>query len=708
MTYQTHQIPNFYALLIGIDYYPNLLDRNLRGCVRDINLVVDYLQKTLKISPERIFKLTAPNPNSSGLCETNNPLPTYENIVVAFHKITEEAPEKAQVYIHYSGHGHGISLKTIYPEIKGEDQPDEAIVPMDIGDTQSRYLRDVELATLIKRMTDKGLIVTVILDSCHSGGATRGDDSDIRGLDELPESASHNKDSLVASREELIKNWLTLTEGVNAGSTLGKWLPQPKDYRDYVLLAACRPSEYAREYAVNGKERHGALTYWMIDTLTSSFSGLTYKALHDRVSAKIQSRFPLQQTPMLLGEGDRFVFGSDRIQLQYVVNVLEVNETDSVPKQVKLNAGIASGLGIGARFAIYPLGTTDFTKKEKLLAIVEVNRVGASDAWAEVIEILRQGKIEQGAQAVMQSAPVDLVRGVRLFKKQAGEKKNELPKELVDKQDEALKAVEEAMGGNGWLKLVSDEQQKADYQIAINRKGEYEICVGIPIENLRPLLKIGDSDAAQKVVQRLVHLTKYQAIQELDNQFSELTNQLEVELLTQENWQPGIPQAPKPFPDTQNPTLKSGGYVFLRIKNASSQTLNVVVLDLEPTWAISLVPLLRIQETFQEFQPGRELIVPLQLHLPITPGYEKAKEIIKVFATVGAADFRWLELPSLDQEIASKSAVANRIDNPLGKLLAAIGTDVDAKPPETRVVVPVLDPNQEWTTKQLTVNITTK
>jgi hypothetical protein len=372
---------------------------------------------------------------------------------------------------------------------------------------------------------------------------------------------------------------------------------------------------------------------------------------------------------------------------------------------VRLNAGIASGVAVGARFAIYALGITDFTEKEKLLAIVEVKSVGASDAWADVIEFVKQTEIEQGAQAVMQSAPIDLVRGVRLFKKQVGEKQNELPQELVNKQDEALRAVEEAIVGNGWLKLVSDEQQKADYQVAINRKGEYEICVGMPIENLRPALKIGDCDAALTLIKRLVHFTKYQAVGEIDNQFSQLTNQLEVELLTQKNWQPGMNLAPKPFRDPQNPTLTSGEYAFLRIKNTSSQILNIVVLNLEPTWAISLIPLLRIQQTFEEFQPGRELVVPLKPQLPNISGYENAKEIVKVFATVGAADFRWLELPSLDREITSKSGVANRIDNPLGKLLAAIGTDVDYKPP-TRKLLPVLDPNQEWATKQLTINIT--
>ena len=705
MTEQPEQIPNIYALLIGIDYYlPNRLYKSLKGAVRDINLVADYLLKTLNIPSEKIFKLTSPNPEVTQTIETKDPEPTYENIVAKFQAITEIAQPGEQVYIHYSGHGGRTT--TIYPELKGNDQLDEGIVPIDVGNESGRYLRDVELATLLKRMTDKGLIVTLVLDSCHSGEATRGDDVAIRGPGET-DTALRDSESLVAERQELIENWQALTDGIPASITPGQWLPQP---RDYVLLAACRPSEYAYEYAVSGKERHGALTYWMIDTLTSSPSGLTYKTLHDRVSAKIQSKFP--QMPMLVGQSDRFVFGVERGSLQYAVNVLEVieeevTEADSEPKkvvkQVRLNTGMANGLSPGYRFAIYPFGITDFIQKNKQLAIVEIASVGASDAWADVIEVLGPGNIEQGAQAVMLSAPVELVRGVRLFKKEVGEKDNQLPQAIKDREDDALSAVEEALAGNGWLKLA-DAQQKEDYLVAVNQKGEYEICIGTPIENLTPALNIDDSDAPQKVVKRLIHLVKYQAIQQLSNQFSDLTNKLEVELLTQPNWRLEMPKKPQPFPEPTNLVVKSGEYAFLRIKNTSSQVLNIAVLDLEPNWAVSRIQLQRPEAVFYPFNPNQEMLLPLNLTLP--EKYLNGGETLKVFATIKQNDFRWLELPSLDEEIGKKAEKLARGDNPLGQLLAAVGADVDLPPELTRAAVPIFDPSQEWTTKDIKITLT--
>ena len=74
--------PNIYALLIGIDgYKPNLLYKDLKGCVRDINLVADYLLKTVKIPSERIFRLTSPHPEVAQTIATKDPEPTYANIV---------------------------------------------------------------------------------------------------------------------------------------------------------------------------------------------------------------------------------------------------------------------------------------------------------------------------------------------------------------------------------------------------------------------------------------------------------------------------------------------------------------------------------------------------------------------------------------------------------------------------------------------------
>lgn len=469
-----------------------------------------------------------------------------------------------------------------------------------------------------------------------------------------------------------------------------------------MFLAACSPSESAFEYNVDGTNRHGALTYWMIHTLASSAPGLTYRMLYDRVNALIQSKFR-EQTPMLIGEGDRLIFGSESIAYEYTVTVMDVNAANPDKVLVKLSAGTATGLEPGAQFAIYPFGTADLSQKEAQMAIVEIGQdheITAADAWAEVIQILHEGEIQLGSPAVLLAPPVTLVRSVALVKKTEGEAEDQLPPDWMAQQETALNAVQAAMAGQGWLKLVTENSPREDFQVAVNRSGDYEICVGLPLDNIRPALAIGASKAAQEVVRRLVHLAKYQAVQELRNPFSDLAHQLEVELIPKSG----------PFPEQtaglSNVKLKSGQEAILRIKNISAAPLNVVVLDLEPTWEISQLQLQRMRQKFYPFAPGMEIPVRQKLTLPNNAQYDKGLEVIKIFAMAGQADFRWLELPPLDQALptAALRGLSARSEpvNALEALFAAIGADAD-QPPATERAQVIFDPGKDWVTKEIQI-----
>ncbi|MEG4453342.1 caspase family protein [Microcoleus sp. N9_A1] len=710
MTELPEKKPNIYALLIGIDgYKPNRLYKDLKGCVRDINLVADYLLKTVKIPSERIFRLTSPNPEVAQTIATKDPEPTYANIVAQFKAITELAQAGEQVYIYYSGHGGRAT--TIYPELKGVDQEDEGIVPSDIG-AGGRYLLDVELAMLLKRMTDKGLIVTLIMDSCHSGGVTRGDGA-IRTAPESDKTPP-NQESLVASLEELSKNWKTLTEKVDGDIA---WVPPIKNY---LLLAACRPNELAYEYAFDGKERHGALTYWLIQTLATSSTALSFSKLYDRVCAQIQSKFP-QQLPMLIGDGTRAVFGNEHLPPQYSVTVINV---DAKQKQITLNAGLAQGLSNGTRFAIYPLTATDFSNRQQQLAIVEIVEVQASKSVAKVlepkdggIEVRGEIKIEPGAPAVLVAAPVALVSRVLLLdNKEAGDKEHQLPTELVDKQQAALEKVRQALTGNGWVvEVKAGDELKSHYQIAVGRDGEYEISRETPVNNLGTPLQIDASEAAIAVVKRLVHLAKYQTVQTLDNPSSELATHVEFELVDENR---------QPFAEPSNIVLKQGKIVFLRVKNTFFQPLNIAVLDLESTWAISQYPIDGNPDIFFPLDDNQQIYLKMRPALPAGDDDKPAKETLKLFATRGLANFQWLTLPALDVDLGQRGGnLEEKLDrkveelegkgkstniSPLNNLLSIIGADVDkALPPKlARAMVYEPDPNAEWLTKQVTFTIT--
>jgi hypothetical protein len=613
-------------------------------------------------------------------------------MVAAFDRLIEMPRPGDHVYIHYSGHGG--RTPTRFPQLKGPDGLDEALVPIDIGSPTARYLRDIELAHLLRLMVDKGLIVTVVLDSCHSGGATRGaGDAASRGLG-VVDTTPRSPESLVATDVVLTDTWRTLTAGAPRGFALGSdWLPEPKGY---VLLAACRPSEQAFEYAFDGQDRHGALTYWLLDALRHVGPRFTYKLLHDRVVANVHSQFE-RQTPQLYGEGSRVVFGAVHLEAAYAVNALRA---DAAAGRVLLNTGLAQGVRQGALFAVYPAGTTDFSRREARLALVELIDIGATESWADIVErFAGMAAIEPGAQAVpVDPGAIRLRRTVRFV----------TPPDIAPTVDhanaQAAARAAIAQEGHGWVELVRDGDT-ADYQVAITPEAIYDIRdpAGFPFPNLRPPIAVADADGAERLVRRLVHLSRYQAVLQLDNYdtISPLAGRLTVELFrAQPGYQPGDRPAPQPLDEPGNtPTLAVGDWLFMCVRNASPEVLNVVVLDLEPGWGISQVYPSRRDTDFMPIDPSRKEWLPLQANLP--EGYVEGSDILKVLATVGTASFRWLELPPLDRPLAQRAQNRGRSRNGLEQLLA----DVAAEHLVTRELRPAANPSWEWTTAQAQVRI---
>lgn len=259
--------PNMYALLIGVDcYLPNRLPggsyySSLGGCVLDILQVEAFLQRTFQMPTKNIVKLPPPTPvHKSVLSRASCGLPT---------RIWWPHSSGCPMWLNLATTSMSTTLatggaSTMIPELKGENGLDEALVPTDIGNTEARYLRDVELAKILNDMVDQGLIVAVVLDSCHSGGMTRGRGNvAVRGIS-LVDTTSRRTQSLVGSHQELAELWDRLTQGTTRNVVLGGgWLPEPQGY---VLLAACRSSESAYEYVFEGgtaPSRTGCWTHCM-------------------------------------------------------------------------------------------------------------------------------------------------------------------------------------------------------------------------------------------------------------------------------------------------------------------------------------------------------------------------------------------------------------------------------------------------------------
>lgn len=686
-----------YALLIGINcYLPNKLSnglyyKSLGGCVQDVLLIEDFLRTRLDVPGEQIIKLTSSSSETGKPLEPSAQWPTYENIVRSFLKLEELSQPGDQVYIHYSGHGGRTPTTAAFHHVKGVDGIDEVLVPMDLGDSEGRYLRDTELQYLLKRMVDRGLMVTIVLDSCHAGGATRRlkpilnpELDDVRGVGEI-DYTPRPCASLVASSDQLVKTWQSLTKNnIRAAETDRGWLMEPQGY---VLVAACRANEYANEGIFEGTEKNGAMSYWLVDSLKQLGPGFTYEMLHNRVMGKVHGQYS-EQTPQLQGEGDRIIFGTERVRSQKAVTVIKVDANEVVI----LNAGQAQGVRRGAQFSVYKLYTTDLTRIDERIAIVEVTDSGAVNATAKVLTTFGTQKVQAGCAAVLfDPGAIRLQRRVRV------ESKGDISESVFNAARRDLEH-QLALRENSFV-MLADGDEPADYRVTIVDKAVYAICdsAGDQIPNLRPEIRVADQDATTRLVERLVHLTKYSNVRALDNNSSEslLARKLLVEFAgAPANFELGDQSRPEPFPAGHTLTVNTEEWCFLRIKNLHSEALNITVLDLQPDWGIS-----QIYPTgsaaFELVDPGKELILPLHMSLPAN--YEAGTDIIKIFATLETTSFRWFELPTLDQPDDFRGVPAT----PLEEFLASFSTEASA----TRHAFVPAWVNAEWVAHQLEIEI---
>ncbi|HEY9692396.1 MAG TPA: caspase family protein [Oculatellaceae cyanobacterium] len=238
--------PRKLALLVGINTYPNN-ERfsNLNGCVTDVDLQEALLIHRFGFNKKDILRLTSD--------ATRDKLPTRSNILQAFEDhLINQAKTGDVVVFHFSG--HGSQLAEIDP-CRNIDF-NSTLVPAD--ETQNGVVQDImgrTLFLLMSRLNTEN--VTAVLDSCHSGGGTRGNYR-IRsitgeGLQPSPEEIAYQKslmEQLKLSPEELARRrCAAVAKGV--------------------VIAATQPTQEAKDEQFNGFSA-GAFTYLLTQYLWQS------------------------------------------------------------------------------------------------------------------------------------------------------------------------------------------------------------------------------------------------------------------------------------------------------------------------------------------------------------------------------------------------------------------------------------------------------
>jgi hypothetical protein len=380
-------MPEIYALMVAIDTYPDGI-RSLAGCVNDASVMEELLTTRFGAKQEKLVRL-------------NNEQAKRDAVIQRFREHLGQAGKDDIALFFYAGHGSQVPTGGLFAEIE-PDGMNESIVCYDSRVLGAYDLVDKDIATLIGELTSKGVHVTTIFDSCHSGSVTR-DLDDVAGAvdatawerrleprtDAQPvEAYLVNPAAQTAAIRDIAApppgmGSLTLAAAAYATDQTGK----------HVLLAACEGNQTAKEYFGGGK-RHGAFTYFLSETLRNATEPLAYRDLMHQVRSAVRQNVAMQ-TPKLESSGGDGIF--DNLFLGLTPSAW----TDYAIARVGLSGkwaidrGSMMGVAVGDRFALYPMSTSgaDLAAAAKAIAFAAVVSIMPA---AATLQIEEGGHAEEG------------------------------------------------------------------------------------------------------------------------------------------------------------------------------------------------------------------------------------------------------------------------------------------------------------------------
>ncbi len=366
-------VPTKRALLIGINKYQRV--KELEGCTNDVQVMMDLLRSTFAFT---VFTTLL------------DEAATRDGMLAALSAFEASTEPGDIVAFYYAGHGSRIRDRE-------GDKPsgwDCTLVPVDgtahDGSGEGSIdITDDEVHAWLVALSAKTEHITLIVDACHSGNITRDADPTLAGTRGVPDDPR--------TPEQLPKSPLSSApRGPAAVMGPSGWLPLGSRY---VLIAGCRHDELSGELIIPTATpvHHGALTYYLSQTLAEASGPVTYRDLYERAAAQVVAFREGKQHPQIEGTIDRKLFGTEDVRpMSYVM----VSVRDEGAAEATLAAGAALGTTVGSRYAVYAPGTSA-TDGAAPLGELEVTSVDAFTSKAKVVSEATPNAIATSARAVL-------------------------------------------------------------------------------------------------------------------------------------------------------------------------------------------------------------------------------------------------------------------------------------------------------------------
>ncbi len=352
------------ALLIGINLYqpPQTTARhptgctggrcdlpvfeNLDGAVNDVAAMRDLLASPkFGFAPGDIALLTNPALPPAQLRYVALPVnqTTHDGILAAMQKYLVDLPRSGDsVVFYYAGHGslrlnsRGNKLSLM---VDGKQvHADSTLVPADAW-TGGYDVRDREMTRIFNAALDKGINLTVILDSCHSGAFTRG----------IPLGPKVRERMLPYDPRDV-------NEAPDQAAS-GQPRPAPAERTDNpaLIFSAAQQDQTAKESPTTSgvAEPHGAFTAALIKALEVLPADAPASVVAQRVNAELEGNGIADQAPSLDAAGTRrqqpLLGGTAAAAAKLRTAVLGVADDGAI----ELDTGRLAGVGPGTTFVSY-------------------------------------------------------------------------------------------------------------------------------------------------------------------------------------------------------------------------------------------------------------------------------------------------------------------------------------------------------------------
>lgn len=291
------------ALLVGVNKYKNV--RSLNGCINDVRNMADILTSFYGFSSDEIRSLT-------------DEAVTRNNLMNRFDWLLDGVQAGDLLLFHFSGHGSRIQDRD-GDEL--DDGMDEilCLYDMDFRNPDS-YLLDDDFNDIIDRLP-KGVYLTVCLDSCHSGTATR----DIEFLTSdlgIPIGERKLQPRFIEPPADIALRSYSKSVKVNR---LGSKIKEDKvntgggnDVESkHILLAGCMDDQTSVDANINN-DYNGAFTYNLCKTIRDTRGLITCQDLITKVRNSLAFN-SFSQIPQLNGNKElramRFLSASIKDEL---------------------------------------------------------------------------------------------------------------------------------------------------------------------------------------------------------------------------------------------------------------------------------------------------------------------------------------------------------------------------------------------------------